>query len=166
MLWVAIAFGSYLLSFEIKYLPGNLYMNVVMSTVADLISTFFATAQYERLGLKKSFYIGLLLSMAGCLMLLISEGYDSQAVHAICLFICKFGLTFTFMINYLSIVQLFPTLFSGTASGICNFVGRLATIGSPIIAELEAPIPMFMLATMLFLGLTSSTMLSIPNQEG
>ena len=70
------------------------------------------------------------------------------------------------MINYLSIVQLFPTLFSGTASGICNFVGRLATIGSPIIAELEAPIPMFMLAIMLFLGLTSSTMLSIPNQEG
>ena len=69
------------------------------------------------------------------------------------------------MINYLSIVQLFPTLFSGTASGICNFVGRLATIGSPIIAELDAPVPMLILATMLFFGLASSTMLSIPNQK-
>ena len=77
MLWVAIAFGTYLLSFEIKYLPGNLYMNVVMSTVADLVSTFCATAQYEKLGLKKSFLIGLLLSVTGCLMLLMFEGYDS-----------------------------------------------------------------------------------------
>ena len=50
-LWLATAFGAYLLTFEIKYLPGNLYINVVMSTLADIAAKVYAYAQYERLGL-------------------------------------------------------------------------------------------------------------------
>jgi len=69
------------------------------------------------------------------------------------------------MINYLSMVQLFPTLFCGTASGMCNFAGRMATIGSPLIAELAPPTPMFILAALLVMALANSTMLSIPDQN-
>jgi len=76
-LWLAIAFGAYLLTFEIKYLPGNLYVNVVMSTLADIAAKFYAYAQYERLGLKRSFFIGITLSLVGCLMILASEGFES-----------------------------------------------------------------------------------------
>ena len=43
-LWLATAFGAYLLTFEIKYLPGNLYVNVVMSTLADMAAKVYAYA--------------------------------------------------------------------------------------------------------------------------
>ena len=76
-LWLATAFGAYLLTFEIKYLPGNLYVNVVMSTLADILAKVYAYAQYERLGLQKSFFVGLGLSLVGCLMILMSDGVES-----------------------------------------------------------------------------------------
>ena len=76
-LWLATAFGAYLLTFEIKYLPGNLYVNVVMSTSADIAAKVYAYAQYERLGLQRSFFVGLGLSLVGCLMILMSEGVES-----------------------------------------------------------------------------------------
>ena len=91
--------------------------------------------------------------------------YSACCASTTCLFVCKFGLGFTFMINYLSIVQLFPTLFCGTASGICNFAGRMATIGSPLIAELQPPTPMYILAVLLLMALANSTMLSIPDNN-
>ena len=47
------------------------------STLADMAAKVYAYAQYERLGLKKSFMIGILLSLVGCLMILMSEGYES-----------------------------------------------------------------------------------------
>ena len=55
VLWLACAFGYYLINFEIKYLPGNLYVNVMMSTAAEICAKICAYSQYERLGLKKSF---------------------------------------------------------------------------------------------------------------
>ena len=35
ILWLAVAFGYYLINFEIKYIPGNLYVNVIMATTAE-----------------------------------------------------------------------------------------------------------------------------------
>jgi len=163
VLWMACAFGYYLINFEIKYLPGNLYVNVMMSTAAEICAKMFAYSQYERLGLKKSFQLGLTVALLGCLLLLISNGHsDSTTLLGICLFVAKFGVAFTFMINYLSIVMLFPTLFCGTATGMCNFAGRLATIFAPMAAELKPPQPTLILGSLVLSALACSTMLIIP----
>ena len=54
----------------------------------------------------------------------------------------KFGISFAFTMVYLIMPQLFPTYLCGTAFGICNVVARFSTIFSPIIAELNSPMPM------------------------
>ena len=38
ILWLAIGFGYYLINFEIKYMPGNLYVNVLMATAAEVFA--------------------------------------------------------------------------------------------------------------------------------
>ena len=91
--------------------------------------------------------------------------FESRIMLGMCLFVAKFGLAFSFMINYLSMVQLFPTLFCGTATGICNFAGRMATIFAPIVAELEPPTPILILGSLLLAAFASSTLLIIPSLE-
>lgn len=45
VLWLAAAFGYYLINFEIKYMPGNLYVNVLMSTGAEVCAKAVAYTQ-------------------------------------------------------------------------------------------------------------------------
>lgn len=100
------------------------------------------------------------------MLLLMSNGrFESRLILGLCLFVAKFGIAFTFMINYLSIVKLFPTLFCGTASGICNLGGRLATIFAPIVAEFPPPTPILILGTLILAAFTSSTLLLIPSLD-
>ena len=165
VLWLACAFGYYLINFEIKYLPGNLYVNVMMSTTAELLAKAVAYAQQSNLGLRRSYYAGLSIALLGSAMILLSDGrFESRLILGLCLFVAKFGIAFTFMMNYLSIVQLFPTLFCGTAAGICNFGGRLATIFAPIVAEFEPPTPILILGSLLLAAFLSSTQLIIPDK--
>ena len=99
----------------------------------------------------------------GCMMILMSNGrFESRLMLGMCLFVAKFGLAFTFMINYLSMVQLFPTLFCGTATGICNFAGRMATIFAPVVAEIEPPKPILILGSLLLAAFACSSMLIVP----
>ena len=166
VLWVSCAFGYYLINFEIKYMPGNLYVNVLMSTTAEICAKAAAYTQQSKLGIRRSYYAGLSVALIGCMMILGSEGkIESRLVLGLCLFVAKFGVAFTFMINYLSIVKLFPTLFCGTAAGICNFGGRLATIFAPLVAELSPPTPILILGGLLSAAFASSTLLLIQDNE-
>ena len=146
-------------------MPGNLYVNVLMSTTAEICAKAVAYTQVSKLGLRKSYYAGLAVALIGCIMILSSGGkIESRLVLGLCLFVAKFGIAFTFMINYLSIVKLFPTLFCGTAAGACNFGGRLATIFAPFVAELSPPTPILVLGTLLSAAFASSTMFILQDQ--
>ena len=91
--------------------------------------------------------------------------FESQYVLGLCLFVAKFGIAFMFLINYLAIVKLFPTLFAGTATGICNFGGRLATIFAPLVAEYTPPAPTLILGSLLLAAFAASTLLYVPEIE-
>ena len=143
-------------------MPGNLYVNVLMSTTAEVLAKAAAYTQQSKLGIKRSYYAGLSVALIGCMLILGSEGkIESRLAIGIFLFIAKFGIAFTFMINYLSLQKLFPTLFCGTAAGICNFGGRLATIFAPLVAELGPPTPNLILITLVSAAFASSTLLLI-----
>jgi len=51
---------------------------------------------------------------------------------------------------------MFPTLFAATAMGICNFVARLITIGSFVIAEKDPPVPMTIFVSVMMIGIVVS----------
>ena len=53
-----------------------------------------------------------------------------------------FGCCALSIVAYTATMQMFPTLFSATAMGICNFVARLITMAAFVIAEMDPPVPM------------------------
>jgi hypothetical protein len=54
----------------------------------------------------------------------------------------KGGVKITFDICYLANSTIFPAIFAGTAFGLCNIGAKVATILSPMLAEIDPPAPM------------------------
>ena len=76
--------------------------------------------------------------------------------------IAKSGVTGTYNICYLANAQLFPAVFAGTAFGICNIGGKMATVLAPIVAELGHPVPMLTFASMSAMAATFSWFITPP----
>ena len=64
----------------------------------------------------------------------------------------KGGVKVTFDICYLANSTIFPAIFAGTAFGFCNVGAKVATILSPMLAEVEPPVPMIIFVTMAGIG--------------
>jgi hypothetical protein len=60
--------------------------------------------------------------------------------------------------------MLFPAIFAGTAFGICNIGAKFASTISPMLAELEAPVPMIVFSCVSFVALISSYLIN-PRRE-
>ena len=69
-----------------------------------------------------------------------------QALIAVGYLVQYTGFVTTFNFVYLLINDLFPTILLATAYGACNVVGRAIAIGSPIVARVQPPYPMSILA--------------------
>ena len=54
----------------------------------------------------------------------------------------KGGVKVTFDICYMANATIFPAIFAGTAFGFCNAGAKIATIISPLLAEVDPPLPM------------------------
>lgn len=67
--------------------------------------------------------------------------------------ITKLGIAGGFNLVYQAALDVFPTLFCGTAIGICNFFARVISIFAPIVAEQPAPLPMIILTGMSVIGI-------------
>ena len=65
----------------------------------------------------------------------------------------KFGISGAFVLLYSSTVEVFPTLFSATALGFCNFFARIITIFAPLVAEKDPPLPMLLFVIFTALGI-------------
>ena len=161
--WLAAAFGYYLIGFEIKYLPGSLYMNVVMSSIAEATGKYLGNIQIKRVGIRQAFINSFSLAILGAFLIIITSGrVDSPVVLGLCLFITKLGVAMAFLTNYLAIVVLFPTLFNGTVAGVCNFVARMGTIFAPLVAEVKPPMPMILFIAIMMLACGLNSRLVIP----
>ena len=150
-MWTTCSFGYYLIMFQLKYWPGDIYINTIASSVAGVIAYMVSTWIYSRFGLKTSF-IGLFsMSVVGGICVLMMGETVSIWMPVFVTF-ASFGVTGCFMIVYLCMVDVFPTLFVSTAMGVCNFTARVLAIAAPIVAELDPPLPMSLFVGMTFLA--------------
>ena len=68
----------------------------------------------------------------------------------------RYGISSAFNLVWIANSVVFPTLFTGTAMGICNVFARCATFFSPMLAEFPAPYPMVIFAILSSFGLVAS----------
>lgn len=112
-----------------KYFAGNVYENSMVSSIADIVGTFGSLILYDRFGIKYAFVACLSFSIIGGALILI--WFEATYWMPIFVMFAKLGTASTFNLCFIVNTDLFPTLFSSTSIGICNFFARIITIMSP-----------------------------------
>jgi MFS family permease len=110
------------------------------SSIADNIGTVLSAVLYDKFGVRIAFLTCLVFTLVGGATILLFHSVTSWM--PLFIMIGKMGTSSTFNLVFLSNSDLFPTLFSATAMGICNFFARLSTIAAPQVAERPEPLPM------------------------
>ena len=139
-MWCSVSFSYWLVNFQIKYIQGNVYTNSMSSSIADNIGTVLSAVLYDKFGVRIAFLTCLVFTLVGGATILLFHSVTSWM--PLFIMIGKMGTSSTFNLVFLSNSDLFPTLFSATAMGICNFFARLSTIAAPQVAERPEPLPM------------------------
>jgi len=145
--WTSSSFNYYIMTFYLKYIPGNIYVNTSLSCIAEVTAYIASGFVMNLFGVKLSFMISFVLAAVGGILLVIFFHAEGALIATFVLF-AKFGISFAFNISYLATPKMFPTRLCSTAFGICNVFARFATILSPLIAELPDPAPMSIFSVM------------------
>jgi hypothetical protein len=66
----AAVFAFYLLSFQLKYLPGDIYSNSIATTFAEIMGITLAGLMYRYVGLKLSFIVPYLIAVFGAILII------------------------------------------------------------------------------------------------
>jgi len=143
-IWMSTSFNFYLINFQLKYFPGNIYVNSVVFSTCSIVAYVVSNPLYKFMGLKISFILSFLISsIGGFLIVLWGLNTDVAWVFPCLVLLASFGTANMFNLLYCTHSHIFPTAFAAGAMGICNFTARIMTIFSPMVAEIEGSIPMW-----------------------
>lgn len=160
VIWVTCAFNYYMLSFQVKYMPGSFFVNTLALGVVDLPGPIFVIVLFSYFG-KRSVFIGLFIlqSLAGfSIILFVDEANPSWTMPAL-VGVAKFGITAAFTGVWIAHPSMFPTLFAVTSIGISNIASRFFVIFAPLVGEWKFPVPIYLFTMMTILSTIASYML-------
>ena len=157
--WGASSFTYYMVGFYIKYIPGDIFQNVIISALSEslacLISGFIALALGTKNTLILCFSIG---GVFGLALAFIDPSYDYLIL--ICLLLTKFGVSSSLSLCYLVTSEYFPIIYSATVFGVVNTLARVISIFAPLIAEVNPPLPMIIYSTFCMFSVIGTTFLT------
>jgi hypothetical protein len=156
-MWVASSFDYYLINFQLKYIKGDFFINTITTSLCEVPAVIISGIAYQKLGIKFTLFTCFCISVLGGILLIIFS--DNIEAIPFMILAARFGVSATFNVCYLANAQIFPTIFAGTAFGICNIFAKLATIISPELAEVDPPVPMIVFVVVAALSAALSLML-------
>jgi len=107
LLWSANMFNFYLLTFYIKYFPGNIYQNTITFACTDIVAYVISGFIMKFLNTNKSLYVCYVASTAGALLYLIFE--HKENLIPIFIILCRIGTNMAFSVTYCTNARLYPT---------------------------------------------------------
>ena len=134
--WITASFGHYLISYQLKYIRGNIFINGIVSSVSECAGYLLAGILFKKVGLKATLTLSYSITLTGILCLLLTST-TNQFWLSIFILGAKFGISISFNIAFIGTYHLFPPSIIGTAFGICGVFGRVSTIFAPYVAELK-----------------------------
>lgn len=160
LVWFSSSFTFYLLNFLVKYMPGDIYFNSVVSGLSCIVMLFEGKLE-NTVGVKGSMIVAFIATVISTVWLsLFDKGTSQVTLYAIVLLLAKSGASLTFGLSYSIHIELFPAHFIVSSYGICNFFCRGLTIFAPIVAEIPNPwVPLLFLNGSAIAGLTASMLL-------
>lgn len=153
IIFVVSTFNYYMINFYLKYAGGDLYVNVILSTISENIAYNAGSLIQSKMGTKKGFMFNLIISMSFGLPLILWD--DTPWVIMVWVFCSRFGVAASFTLVYYVNQEIFPTLFVPFSFTVCNFAARLVAIAAPQIAEIPKPFPIISFLAMAGIALFS-----------
>ena len=150
-IWIASSFSLSLLNYNTKNISGDFFLNNLTAGIFDIPITIVGGYLYHKFGLRPILFSFFLIAFLGHIAIVISSETNPTLVPIMLTF-AKGGVKVTFDLCYLGNSFLFPSIFAGTTFGFCNAGAKLATIIAPMLAEVEAPIPMIVNSILSFMG--------------
>ena len=71
IVWCSLSVSYYISSLMIKYVKGDIFVNVLVSVLAEIFSLVFAGGLSVKFGLKRSIISAFLISFIGALLLFV-----------------------------------------------------------------------------------------------
>lgn len=160
IVWIAASFIFFLFGFLVKYMPGDIYFNSVISGLSA-IAMLAQGKLGELLGVQRGIMACYMLGFVAIVFLCFFDKGTTQILLFACvLLVAKSGVSLAFGFAYAIHIELFPSNFLISSYGICNFFCRGLTIFAPLIAEVENQmIPNMSMVILSFMGFGSAALL-------
>lgn len=164
IIWTSVSFTHYMIAYYIKYIPGNIYTNVITSAASEVIAYLLSGFLGMYIGTRATFILSFSLGAGfGVPLMFLSYNADPLVIMA-CVLCTKFGVSCAFNLCYLVTAEYFPIMYSSSVFGACSFIARIATITTPMVAEITPPYPMLIYSAFCIVSLFSTLILKKENQ--
>jgi hypothetical protein len=137
--WMSTSFTYFLVIFLVKYLPGNLFMNQLVSAfscIGYLVVPTMAGVMNNRLTMILGYKITLVFL---CLMLAVEAGYlhFTGIAYSFVFLLFKSGVSMVFISLFVIHQDLFHTKYLTSSYGVCNIFSRIVILAAPLVAEFK-----------------------------
>ncbi|XP_071133848.1 organic cation transporter protein-like [Mytilus edulis] len=137
--WFSISMTYFGITMKVGNLGGDVYVNYLISTSAEVIALFICLYVVERLGRKKIFSASMLICGIGCLCTIFSSLYGGPSLHWLTITLAMIGkltITVAYFNIYLMVAENFPTNLRSFALGICSSSGYAGSMVSAYVGDL------------------------------
>jgi hypothetical protein len=90
--WISAQFSGYFMSFYLKYMPGNIFVNCICASSASIIAGILALSLYKWLGTKGSMLVGYGVAAIGTFMMCLCFDMKSKVLTLVFLFTARLGI--------------------------------------------------------------------------
>ena len=132
-------FNFNLVTFYLKYLPGDIFSNMIAVSMSETIAALFSGEIVRCMGPSRAFTISSSLCAFGGFCLLIATKIDDAVLTTFSIVISKLASSLAISLIYMNILYYFPNQFLGRVMGTCGTIGKGVTILAPLVAETPWP---------------------------
>jgi len=134
----------------VKYFPGDFTVNAMVLQMADIFAYSISGWLVNRFQAKSLFFTFFIIAATAGLCIAIIGSHEAEVGWAFTFLVilAKLGISANFNIVYIAHAKMFPTLFAVTSMGIVNFAAKLSITIAPLVAEVHAPIPMYIFSVL------------------
>ena len=145
--WITGVYAYYNIYFQLKYFKGDIFTNVIIAGLSEMISNVIAGLIFQRIGLCSTYLVCLTLGFI-CSTVFFTFGHSYESLIPFLLIGAFFSYTSVLLINWIATPHLFPVIYSSSCQGFVNVIARFAAIFAPQLAELDQPIPMIIVSVL------------------
>ena len=109
ILWAMSSFNFFMLTFFMKYFPGNIFENSLCFAVSDIIAFTMSGVIIKYTKVNNGFRLAFMISSFGGVLYIFFGSVTAFIPVFVCF--CRVGVTMAFNLGYISVPRLFPTKF-------------------------------------------------------